>query len=174
MRADRHRRERSPSNARRNCSGPSTRTCSRTPARRRTCRSTSPCSSPATPSWEWTSRTADISRTAIRSRTAAVISKSWRITSAREDETIDYDADGAACARRTQAAADHLRCLGVLAHHRFQADPRDLRQVGFADDGRHRPHRRPRRHRPASIAGAVRRLRHDDDAQDAARSARGA
>src|SRR3990170_2483850 len=50
---------------------PSTRTCSRTPGRRPINRSTSPCSSRATRSWAWTSRTAAISPTATRFRTAA-------------------------------------------------------------------------------------------------------
>ena len=46
------------------------------------------------------------------------------------------------------------------------------REVGRAVLRGHRPHRRAHRGRRAPVAGAARRRRHDDDAQDAARAAR--
>ena len=47
----------------------------------------------------------------------------------RDDQRIDMD-EVARLAERAQAEGDHRRRLGLSAHHRLQALPRDRRQVG--------------------------------------------
>ena len=68
-----------------------------------------------------------------------------------------------------QAEDDHGRRERLSARHRLSAHRRSRQRRRRADGRGHGPHRRPRRRRPASEPGAARRLRHLDDAQDAAR-----
>ena len=88
-----------------------------------------------------------------------------------QSELIDYDRV-ARLGPRAQAEADRRRRLGLFAHHRLAALPRDRRQRRRAVHGRHRPHRRPGRGGRASQPGAVRRRRDDHDPQEPARPAR--
>ena len=71
-----------------------------------------------------------------------------------------------------QAQDPSHRRVGVSAHDRLQAHPRDLRQGRLHHDGRHGAHRGARRRRGASLARPLRGLRYDDYAQDAWRAAR--
>ena len=71
------------------------------------------------------------------------------------------------------AEADRLRRLGVPAHGRDLALPRDRRRGRRAAPLRHGPLRRARRRRAAPEPGRALRLRHLDDAQDARRPALG-
>ena len=72
---------------------------------------------------------------------------------------------------RTQAEADRGRRQRLSARDRLQPLRRDLPGSRGAVHGRHGPHRRPGGGRSAPQPGAVGRLRHLDDAQDAARPA---
>ena len=74
--------------------------------------------------------------------------------------------------RRAQAEDDHRRRERVSADHRLRAHPRGGRPRRRRRVHRHGAHRRPRGWRRAPEPGAALRLRHDDDAQDAARAAR--
>ena len=74
--------------------------------------------------------------------------------------------------RRAPAEDDHRRRQRVSARHRLRADPRGGRPHRRRGLHRHGAHRRPRRRRRPSEPGAALGLRHDDDAQDAARTAR--
>ncbi len=80
--------------------------------------------------------------------------------------------------RSPSLAREHkpkLVVAGASAYPReidFAALRADLQGGRRAVHGGHGPHRRPGRRRPARQPGAVRRLRHLDDAQDAARPAR--
>ena len=80
---------------------------------------------------------------------------------------------GRAAGPRAQAEAGRDRRLGAI---RATIDFARIAAVGRrgrgAGHGRHGPHRRPGRGRPAPEPGAALRLRHDDHAQDAARAAR--
>ena len=89
----------------------------------------------------------------------------------RDDQRIDMD-EVAKLATRAQAEGHHRRRLGLSAHHRLQALPRDRRRGRRLADGRHGALRRPRRRRRASVAVPARACRHHDHAQDAARPAR--
>ena len=77
-----------------------------------------------------------------------------------------------AARRRAPAEDDHRRRQRLSARHRLRADPRGGRSRRRAGLHRHGAHRRPGRGGRASEPGAALRLRHDDDAQDAARAAR--
>ena len=74
--------------------------------------------------------------------------------------------------RRAQAEDDHRRRQRLPARHRLRAHPNDGRSRRRAGLHRHGAHRRPGRRRRPSEPGAALRLRHHDDAQDAARTAR--
>ena len=159
------------SSARRRCSASSTRTCSRTPARRRTSRCTSALLEPGdtimglslphgghlTHGW-----------------TASATSKFWNAVRYEVDATthlIDYDEVRAMALAR--APAHHRRRRdGVPAPVRLRGVRRDRARGRRLLPRRHLAHRRPDRRRRAPGPGAVRRRRHDDDAQDAARPAR--
>ena len=78
-----------------------------------------------------------------------------------------------AAGRRAQAEDDHGRRERLPARHRFRAHRRSRAARRRADGDRHGAHRRPRRGQAASEPGAALRFRHHDDAQDAARPARG-
>ena len=69
----------------------------------------------------------------------------------RDDHRIDMD-EVAQARARAQAEADHRRRLGLSAHHRLRALPRDRRRGRRLSDGRHGAFRRPRRRRRASRA----------------------
>ena len=71
-----------------------------------------------------------------------------------------------------QAADDHGRRERLSARDRLPAHRRRVEGGRRVDGRRHGAHRGPRRRRRASEPGAARRLRHVDDAQDAARPAR--
>ena len=71
-----------------------------------------------------------------------------------------------------QAEADHRRRVGLLARHRLEALPRHRRLGRRATDGRHGALRWARGRRRVSQSGRHRALRHQHDAQDAARTAR--
>ena len=71
------------------------------------------------------------------------------------------------------AQDDHRRRVGVSAHHRLRALRRRRQGGRRGAHGRHGAHRRARRDGRAPLAGAVRRLRDVDLAQDAARPALG-
>ena len=91
----------------------------------------------------------------------------------KDDERIDYDElDRLADEHRPED--DHRRRQRLPAGHRFRAHPRGGRPRRRRDDDRHGAHRGPGRGRRPSEPGAAFRLRHDDDAQDAARTARAA
>ena len=79
---------------------------------------------------------------------------------------------GRAPRARAPAEDDPRRILGLFARDRLAAIPRDRRCRRRLVRGRHGARRRPRRGRRLPEPGAGRRRRHDDDAQDAARSAR--
>ena len=79
---------------------------------------------------------------------------------------------GARPGPRAPAEADHRGRLRVPARHRVRAVPRDRRRGRGQAHGRHRPPGGPRRGGAPSVPGAVRRLRHDHDPQDAARAPR--
>ena len=75
--------------------------------------------------------------------------------------------------RRTgEAEAHHRGRLGLPADARLPEVPRGRRRRRRAPDGRHRPHRGPRRDGSPPLAGRACPLHHDDDAQDAPRPAR--
>ena len=74
--------------------------------------------------------------------------------------------------RGRQAEADPRRLVRLPAPARLPALPRDRRLGRRAPDGRHGALRRPRGGGGAPQPGAVRRRRHDHDAQDARRRAR--
>ena len=74
--------------------------------------------------------------------------------------------------RRAQAEDDHRRRERLSAGHRLRAHPRGRRSHRRGGVHRHGAHRRPRRRRRPSEPRAALRLRHDDDAQDAAGPAR--
>src|SRR6185436_5804478 len=81
---------------------------------------------------------------------------------------------GAGAARaRAQAEDDHGRRQRVSARDRLPAHRQGRRRRRLADGRRHGPHRRARRRRRAPEPRTARRLRHHDDAQDAARPAGG-
>ena len=89
----------------------------------------------------------------------------------KDDERIDYD--------EFEKLADQHKPKMIIVG--ASAYPRviDFARMGAvaqarrrAADGRHGAHRRPRRRRRAPEPGAARRVRHHDDAQDAARPAR--
>ena len=90
----------------------------------------------------------------------------------KDDERIDYD-------ELERLAHEHkpkMIIVGASAYPRvidFAAHRGGRRGRRRADGGGHGPHRRPRRRRRPPEPGAARRLRHLDDAQDAARPARG-
>ena len=73
---------------------------------------------------------------------------------------------------RAPAEADHRGRLGVCARDRLRAVRRGRRGGRRRAHGRHRAHRGPGHRRPARLSRAARAVRHDDDAQDAARPAR--
>ena len=87
----------------------------------------------------------------------------------RDDQRIDMD-EVARLAREHKPKAHRRRRLGLSAHHRLQALPRDLRRGRRAADGRHGAFRRARRRRRASLAVPARPCRHHHHAQDAARA----
>ena len=89
----------------------------------------------------------------------------------RDDQRIDMD-EVAQARPRAPAEGDHRRRLGLSAHPRFPAIPRDRRRGRRLSDGRHGAFRRPGRRRRASVAVPACACRHHDDAQDAARPAR--
>ena len=70
------------------------------------------------------------------------------------------------------AEDDRRRLQRLSAHDRLPAVSRMRRRSRRHVDGRHRPLRRAGRRRHSSVAGAAGRVRHHDDPQDAARSAR--
>ena len=89
----------------------------------------------------------------------------------KDDERIDYD-------ELERLAHEHkpkMIIVGASAYPRV-IDFERIGRIGTrgrrAGGHRHGAHRRPGRGRRASEPGAARRLRHDDDAQDAARPAR--
>jgi glycine hydroxymethyltransferase len=89
----------------------------------------------------------------------------------KDTELIDYD-EVRALAREHKPK---LIIAGASAYPRTMdyAPFREIAdEIGAVLHGRHGAHRGPRGGRPASLARAARRLRHDDDAQDAARPAR--
>ena len=73
---------------------------------------------------------------------------------------------------RAQAEAGHRRGQRLSARDRLRPVRRDLPGSAGPVHGGHGPHRRAGGRGPAHEPGAVRRLRHLDDAQDAARPAR--
>ena len=89
----------------------------------------------------------------------------------KDDERIDYD-------ELDRLADEHkpkMIIVGASAYPRvidFARIRAAADRIGAADVHRHGAHRRPGRRRRASEPGAALRLRHDDDAQDAARTAR--
>ena len=88
----------------------------------------------------------------------------------KDDERIDYD-------ELERLAHEHkpkMIMVGASAYPRSSTSARIARVARGgrrADGGRHGAHRRPGRRRRAPEPGAARRLRHVDDAQDAARAA---
>ena len=79
----------------------------------------------------------------------------------------------AGAAGRGAPPEDHrLRRVGLPAHHRLRAHRPHRALRRRSPDGRHGAHRGARRGGAPPLAGAARRLRDDDDAQDAARPAR--
>ena len=171
LRVRRRRRARSPSRARRRCSAPSTPTCSRTPARRRTWRSTSTLLKPGD-----TVLGMNLAHGGhlthghplnFSGQLYTIVPYGVR----KDDERIDYD-------ELDRLADEHkpkMIIVGASAYPRvidFARIRAAADRVGAVDDHRHGAHRRPGRRRRASEPGAALRLRHDDDAQDAARTAR--
>ena len=70
-----------------------------------------------------------------------------------DDHLLDMDADRRKGAG-DQAEADHRRRHRLFAHLGLEALPRDRRCGRRLSDGRHGPHRRPRRRRRASVAAS--------------------
>ena len=149
---------------------PSTRTSSRTPARRPTPPSTTRCCSRATRSWAC----------AAARRPPQPRDEDQRLGPALRHRAVrgpprgppDRHGRGRADRARAPAEAAARRLVGLPAHPRLRALPRDRRRGRRAADGRHGALRRPRRRRPAPEPGAVRRRRHHHDPQDARRRAR--
>ncbi len=151
------------------CSAPTTPTCSRTRARRRTCRSTSTLLQPGD-----TVLGMNLAHGGhlTHGHPLNFSGKLYTIVPygvRKDDERIDYE-------ELERLAHEHkpkMIMVGASAYPRVIDFPR-IAQVAArrrrADGRRHGAHRRPRRRRRAPEPGAARRLRHLDDAQDAARA----
>ena len=172
LRVRRRRRARWPSRARRRCSAPSTPTCSRTRARRPTWRSTSTLLKPGD-----TVLGMNLAHGGhlTHGHPLNFSGKLYTIVPygvRQDDERIDYD-------ELDRLADEHkpkMIIVGASAYPRvidFAAHPRGRRPHRRRRGDRHGAHRRPRRRRRPSESRAALRLRHDDDAQDAARAAGG-
>ena len=90
----------------------------------------------------------------------------------KDDERLDYD-ESRVAGPRPQTEAHHRRGQRLSTRHRLCPHPRRRRRGRRADDDRHGPHRGPGRRRRPSQPGAALAFRDDDDAQDAAGTARG-